>query len=251
MTFNFAMQAIDQVINSAGKSRYMSAGELNTSVVFRGPNGAAAGVAAQHSQCYGAWYSQVPGLKVLSPYDSEDCRGLMKAAIRDGNPVIFLENELMYGETFDVPDAVMDPDFLLPIGKAKIMREGKDVSIIAHSRAVGSALAAAETLAEAGISCEVLNLRSLRPLDRAAIIATVRKTGRLVTVEGGWAQSGIGAEVVSVVAEEGGWEMMEAPPVRVAGADIPTPYAAELEKVAFPGDDDVVKAVKKVMAGAM
>jgi pyruvate dehydrogenase E1 component beta subunit len=201
MTWNFSMQAIDHVVNSAAKTYYMSGGKINVPIVFRGPNGAAAGVAAQHSQCFAAWYSSVPGLKVLSPYDVEDARGLLKAAIRDQNPVVFLENELMYGQSFMVSDAVLDKDFVLPIGKAKIMREGKHVTITAFSRMVGVALQAADELAKDGIHAEVINLRTIRPLDRNAIIQSVKKTNHLVTVEEGWPTSGVGAEIAATVME--------------------------------------------------
>ncbi|GMP57509.1 hypothetical protein CsSME_00021573 [Camellia sinensis var. sinensis] len=198
MTFNFSMQAIDHVINSAAKSNYMSAGQINVPIVFRGPNGAAAGVGAQHSQCFAAWYGACPGLKVLAPYSSEDARGLLKAAIRDPDPVVFLENELLYGESFRISAEVLDSSFCLPIGKAKVEREGKDVTITTFSRMVGYAIEAAEILAKEGISAEVINLRSIRPLDRATINASVRKTSRLVTVEEGFPQHGIGAEIWSV-----------------------------------------------------
>lgn len=201
MTFNFAMQAIDQIINSAAKIHYMSAGDLKCPIVFRGPNGAAAGVAAQHSQCYASWYSNVPGLKVIAPYSAEDCRGLLKASIRDENPVIFLENELLYGKTFEKSEKIMDENFLLPIGEAKVEREGNQVSVITFSRQVGIALEAAEILEKEGISVEVINLRTLRPLDREAIIRSVTKTHRLVTVEEGWPQCGIGSEISMLVME--------------------------------------------------
>jgi pyruvate dehydrogenase E1 component beta subunit len=203
MTWNFAMQAIDQVINSAAKTRYMSAGQIGCPIVFRGPNGAAAGVAAQHSQCFAAWYSHVPGLKVLAPYDATDARGLMKAAIRDPDPVIFLENEILYGEAFPVDPAVLDRDFTLPIGQAAIARPGTDVSLVAFGTMVGFSLAAADALAAEGISAEVLNLRTLRPLDRGAIAATVRKTRRLVSVEEGWPQCGVGSEIIAAAGEGG------------------------------------------------
>lgn len=249
MTFNFSMQAIDQIVNSAAKTLYMSGGQINVPIVFRGPNGASAGVGAQHSQCFAAWYGSVPGLKVASPYDVEDARGLLKTAIRDDNPVVFLENELMYNVTFDdVPDSVMDPDFLLPFGKAKIMREGKDVTIVAHSRPVGFALQAAEILAKDGISAEVINLRSIRPLDRTTITESVKKTNRLVTVEGGWPTFGIGAEICAAVFESDAFEYLDAPVQRVSGADVPTPYADNLEQNAFPRIDDIVTAARAAMA---
>ncbi|KAL6601243.1 hypothetical protein ACP70R_044463 [Stipagrostis hirtigluma subsp. patula] len=244
MTFNFSMQAIDHIINSAAKSNYMSSGQISVPIVFRGPNGAAAGVGAQHSQCYAAWFAHVPGLKVLTPYSAEDARGLLKAAIRDPDPVIFLENELLYGESFPVSDEVLDSSFCLPIGKAKIEREGKDVTITAFSKMVGFALQAAEILSKEGISAEVINLRSIRPLDRAAINASVRKTNRLVTVEEGFPQHGIGAEICMSVVEES-FEYLDAPVERIAGADVPTAYAANLERMSFPQVDDIVRAAKR------
>ncbi|KAK1310922.1 hypothetical protein QJS10_CPA08g00448 [Acorus calamus] len=244
MTFNFSMQAIDHIINSAAKSNYMSAGQMNVPIVFRGPNGAAAGVGAQHSQCYAAWYASCPGLKVLSPYSSEDARGLLKAAIRDPDPVVFLENELLYGQSFPVSAEVLDSSFCLPIGKAKIEREGKDVTITAYSKMVGYALQAADILAKDGISAEVINLRSIRPLDRAAINASVRKTNRLVTVEEGFPQHGIGAEICASIVEES-FGYLDAPVERIAGADVPMPYAANLERLAVPQIEDIVRAVKR------
>nr|ABR17672.1 unknown [Picea sitchensis]ACN39859.1 unknown [Picea sitchensis] len=244
MTFNFAMQAIDQIINSAAKTYYMSAGQISVPIVFRGPNGAAAGVGAQHSQCYAAWYGSCPGLKVLTPYSAEDSRGLMKAAIRDPDPVIFLENELLYGESFPVSAECLDPSFCLPIGKAKIEREGKDVTITAFSKMVGYALQAAQELEKEGISAEVINLRSIRPLDRATINASVRKTSRLVTVEEGFPQHGIGAEICTSVVEES-FEYLDAPVERITGADIPMPYAANLERLAVPQVEDIIRASKR------
>lgn len=244
MTFNFAMQAIDQIINSAAKTNYMSAGQISVPIVFRGPNGAAAGVGAQHSQCYAAWYGSCPGLKVLTPYSAEDSRGLMKAAIRDPDPVIFLENELLYGESFPVSAECLDPSFCLPIGKAKIEREGKDVTITAFSKMVGYALQAAQELEKEGISAEVINLRSIRPLDRATINASVRKTSRLVTVEEGFPQHGIGAEICASVVEES-FEYLDAPVERITGADVPMPYAANLERLAVPQVEDIVHASKR------
>ncbi|KAJ4961576.1 hypothetical protein NE237_021486 [Protea cynaroides] len=244
MTFNFSMQAIDHIINSAAKSNYMSAGQISVPIVFRGPNGAAAGVGAQHSQCYAAWFGSCPGLKVLAPYTSEDARGLLKAAIRDPDPVVFLENELLYGESFPVSAEVLDSSFCLPIGKAKIEREGKDVTVTAFSKMVGYALQAAEILAKEGISAEVINLRSIRPLDRPTINASVRKTNRLVTVEEGFPQHGVGAEIcASVVMESFGY--LDAPVERIAGADVPMPYAANLERMAVPQVDDIVRAAKR------
>jgi len=244
MTFNFAMQAIDQIINSAAKTLYMSAGTISCPIVFRGPNGAAAGVGAQHSQCFGAWYSSCPGLKVLAPYDCEDARGLLKAAIRDPDPVIFLENELLYGNSYPVDDGILDVDFTLPIGKAKVMREGTDVSIVAFSKMVGYSLEAAEVLASKGISAEVINLRTLRPLDRETIAKSIIKTTRLVSVEEGWPQNGVGSEITAVANEEA-FDYLDAPVERVTGADIPTPYAANLEKSAFPTVDDIVTAAER------
>jgi pyruvate dehydrogenase E1 component beta subunit len=201
MTFNFSLQAIDHIINSAAKIHYMSNGDIGCPVVFRGLNGAAAGVAAQHSQCFAAWYSSVPGLKVIAPYSAEDCRGLLKAAIRDNNPVVFLENEIMYGKSFPKTNEIMNEDFILPIGKAKVEREGTDVSIVTFSRQVGNALEAAEILAKDGVSVEVINLRTLRPIDRDAIVKTVNKTHRLVVVEEGWPQCGIASEVCAITME--------------------------------------------------
>ncbi|GJL97042.1 MAG: pyruvate dehydrogenase complex E1 component subunit beta [Hyphobacterium sp.] len=242
MTFNFAMQAIDQIINSAAKTLYMSGGQMGSPMVFRGPNGAASRVAAQHSQDYSSWYAHVPGLKVIAPYDSADAKGLLKAAIRDPNPVIFLEHELMYGETFDVPDV---EDWILPIGKAKIRREGSDVTIVAHSRMVGFALQAAETLASEGIEAEVIDLRTLRPLDTDTVIESVKKTNRIVCAEEGWGQHGVGAEIAARVVAEA-FDYLDAPPVRVFQKDVPLPYAGILEKLSLPGPDDVVRAAKEV-----
>ena len=242
MTFNFSMQAIDQIINSAAKTLYMSGGQLGCQIVFRGPNGAASRVAAQHSQCYASWYAHCPGLKVLAPWNAADAKGLLRAAIRDPNPVIFLENEIMYGHTFECPT---DDDFILPIGKAKVEREGTDVTIVAFSIMVGMAMQAAEKLAEQGISAEVINLRSIRPLDTETIAASVRKTNRLVTLEEGWPFAGIGAEVAMQMVEAC-FDHLDAPPVRVHGLDIPMPYAANLEKLALPRLEQVVDAVKSV-----
>ncbi|XP_024362470.1 pyruvate dehydrogenase E1 component subunit beta-1, mitochondrial [Physcomitrium patens] len=245
MTFNFAMQAIDHLINSAAKTNYMSGGTINVPIVFRGPNGAAAGVAAQHSQCFAAWYGQVPGLKVLVPYDAEDARGLMKAAIRDPDPVVFLENELLYGESFPVSKEVLDPSFTLPIGKAKIMREGSDLTIVTFSKMVGYALKAADELAKEGISVEVVNLRSIRPLDRETINASVRKTSRLLCLEEGWPQHGVCAEICASVVEES-FYYLDAPVERICGADVPMPYAANLERLAVPQIDDVIRAARRI-----
>ena len=244
MTFNFAMQAIDHIINSAAKTLYMSGGQIRAGIVFRGPNGAASRVGAQHSQDYSAWYAQIPGLKVIAPYDAADAKGLMKAAIRDPNPVVFLEHEMMYGLEFDVPEV---EDWVLPIGKAKVRREGTDVTITAHSRMVGFALQAAEQLAGEGISCEVVDLRTLRPLDHETIVESVRKTSRLVSAEEGWGPMGVGAEVVARVIEHA-FDYLDAPPLRVHQEDVPLPYAANLEALSLPGVDKVIAAVKQVMA---
>lgn len=246
MTFNFSMQAIDQIVNSAAKTHYMSGGKAQCPIVFRGPNGPAMAVGAQHSQCFAAWFASVPGLIVLSPYDAVDARGLLKAAIRDPNPVIFLENELMYGTGFEVADEVLSPDFVLPLGKAHIAREGTDVTIVAHSKAVGTSLAAAKLLEAEGISCEVINLRTLRPLDRDTILESVKKTGRLISVEEGWPQCGIGAEIVAMACEEETFDYLDAPPVRVTGADIPMPYAKSLEEACVPKEHHVVTVAKRV-----
>ncbi|PPQ25879.1 pyruvate dehydrogenase complex E1 component subunit beta [Rhodopila globiformis] len=243
MTFNFAMQAMDQIINSAAKTLYMSGGQMGCPIVFRGPNGAASRVAAQHSQCYASWYAHVPGLKVVAPWSSADAKGLLRAAIRDPNPVIVLENEILYGHTFDCP---VDDDFIVPIGKAKIERAGSHVTLVAFSIMVGVAMKAAETLAEQGIEAEVINLRSLRPLDTAAIVASVKKTNRLVTVEEGWPYAGIGAEIAMQVIEHA-FDWLDAPPVRVHGIDVPLPYAANLEKLALPQPEWVIDAVKKII----
>jgi pyruvate dehydrogenase E1 component beta subunit len=244
MTWNFGMQAIDHIINSAAKTLYMSGGQIRAPIVFRGPNGAASRVGAQHSQDYSAWYAQVPGLKVIAPYDAADAKGLLKAAIRDPNPVVFLEHEMMYGLEFDVPDV---EDWVLPIGKAKVRREGADVTITAHSRMVGFALAAAEKLAEEGIEAEVIDLRTLRPLDHETIVESVKKTNRLVSAEEGWGPMGVGAEVVARVIEHA-FDYLDAPPLRVHQEDVPLPYAANLEALSLPGVDKIIKAVKAVTA---
>ncbi|HEV7547231.1 MAG TPA: pyruvate dehydrogenase complex E1 component subunit beta, partial [Reyranella sp.] len=228
MTFNFAMQAMDQIINSASKTHYMSGGQMTCPIVFRGPNGAAARVAAQHSQCYASWYAHCPGMRVLAPWSAADAKGLLKAAIRDPNPVIFLENEILYGQSFDVPE---DPDFILPIGKAKIERPGKDVTITAFSIMVGKALHAAEELAKLGIDAEVINLRSLRPFDTETIVNSVKKTNRLVSVEEGWPFAGIGSELAAQMMEHA-FDWLDAPVKRVHGVDVPLPYAANLERMA-------------------
>ncbi|MBE0531630.1 MAG: pyruvate dehydrogenase complex E1 component subunit beta [Rhodospirillales bacterium] len=242
MTFNFAMQAMDQIINSAAKTLYMSGGQMGCPIVFRGPNGAAARVAAQHSQCFGSWFAHIPGLKVLVPYSGADAKGLLKAAIRDPNPVIFLENEILYGRTFEVP---IDPDFVLPIGRAKIERSGKDVTLVTFSLMVETALKAAEALAEEGIDAEVINLRSLRPLDTETIVASVKKTNRIVSIEEGWPTAGIGSEIAALMMEHA-FDYLDAPVVRVAGADVPMPYAANLEKLALPQVETIIEAAKAV-----
>ena len=243
MTFNFSMQAIDHILNSAAKTLYMSGGQMGCPIVFRGPNGAAARVAAQHSQCYASWYAHCPGLKVVAPWSAADARGLLRAAIRDPNPVIFLENEILYGQSFECPTA---DDFILPIGRAKVERAGTDVTLVGFSISVSLAMQAAEKLAEMGISAEVINLRSLRPLDTETIVNSVKKTNRLVTVEEGWPFAGIGAEVVMQIVEHA-FDHLDAPPVRVHGADVPMPYAANLEKLALPQADHVVDAAKRVL----
>jgi pyruvate dehydrogenase E1 component beta subunit len=242
MTFNFAMQAIDQIINSASKTRYMSGGQMGCPIVFRGPNGIAARVAAQHSQCYASWYAHCPGLKVVAPFTGADHKGLLKSAIRDPNPVVFLEHELVYGESFAVPD---DPDFLVPIGKARIARAGEQVTITAFSRMVKLALQAAEELEKAGISAEVVDLRTLRPFDAETVAASVKKTNRIVTVEEGWPFAGIGAEVAAMIMEEC-FDWLDAPVKRVAGKDVPLPYAANLEHLAVPQVEDIVGAAREV-----
>eukprot|EP00803_Ostreobium_quekettii_P003573 evm.model.scf_1318.5 EVM.evm.TU.scf_1318.5 scf_1318:31106-35775(-) len=244
MTWNFSMQAIDHIINSAAKTLYMSAGQISCPIVFRGPNGAAAGVAAQHSQCFAAWYSHVPGLKVLAPYDVEDARGLLKAAIRDPDPVVFLENEILYGMPFPVAKEVLDKDFVLPLNKAKVMKEGNDVTLVAFGKMVGYLLEAADILSKEGISCEVVNLRSLRPLDTETIAASVRKTHRLISVEEGWPHCGIGSEICAFAMEHL-FDELDAPVERVTGADVPMPYAGNLERLALPQVEDVVKTIKK------
>ena len=242
MTFNFAMQAIDQLINSAAKTLYMSGGQMGCQIVFRGPNGAAARVAAQHSQDYSSWYSHIPGLKVISPSTAADAKGLLKAAIRDKNPVIFLENEILYGHSSPVPKL---DDFVLPIGKAKIAREGKDVTIVSWSMGMSYALKAAEELAADGIEAEVIDLRTIRPMDTETIVESVKKTGRCVTVEEGWAQSGVGAEIAARLMEHA-FDYLDAPVARVTGKDVPMPYAANLEKLALPSAAEVVEAAKAV-----
>ncbi|GAB3131648.1 pyruvate dehydrogenase complex E1 component subunit beta [Novispirillum itersonii] len=242
MTFNFSMQAIDHVINSAAKTLYMAGGKMGCPIVFRGPNGAAARVAAQHSQCYASWYAHCPGLKVLAPWSAADAKGLLKAAIRDPNPVVFLENEMLYGQSFDVPD---DPDFVLPIGKAKIERAGKDVTIVTYSRMVGTSLEAADLLAAEGIDAEVINLRSIRPLDVPTILASVKKTNRCISVEEGWPYAGIGSEISAVVTESA-FDYLDAPVRRVTGIDVPMPYAVNLEKMVLPDAKRIADAAKAV-----
>jgi pyruvate dehydrogenase E1 component beta subunit len=242
MTMNFAMQAIDHIINSAGKVHYMSGGQISAPIVFRGPNGAASRVGAQHSHDYSSWYANVPGLKVIAPYDAADAKGLLKAAIRDPNPVIFLEHELLYGIEFDVPEG---DDHIVPIGKAAVKREGSDITITAHSRMVGYALKAAEELAELGISAEVVDLRTLRPLDTETVIQSVKKTSRLVTAEEGWGPMGVGAEIIAVVVDQA-FDWLDAPPKRVHQKDTPLPYAANLEALSLPNVADIVAACRAV-----
>jgi len=242
MTFNFAMQAIDQIVNSAAKTLYMSGGQMGCPMVFRGPNGAASRVAAQHSQCYASWYAHIPGLIVVSPFSAADAKGLLKAAIRDPNPVIFLENEILYGQRGAVP---VDPDYTAPLGRARVLRPGRDVTIAAFSRMCAVALEAAETLAGEGIDAEVLDLRTLRPLDRAAIAASIRKTNRIVAVEEGWPVAGIGSEIAAVAMEEA-FDWLDAPVVRVTGEDVPMPYAANLEALALPDAARIAAAARTV-----
>ena len=242
MTWNFAMQAIDHIVNSAAKTLYMSGGQMHCPIVFRGPNGAAARVAAQHSQDFSAWYARVPGLKVIAPYTAADAKGLLKAAIRDPSPVIFLENEILYGQSFDVPKL---DDFVLPIGKARVAREGSDVTIVSYSRGMAYALDAAKRLAEEGIEAEVIDLRTLRPLDLETVVASVKKTNRIVTVEEGWPICSVGSEICARVALEA-FDDLDAPPMKITGADVPMPYAANLEKLALPSVEQVVAAAKAV-----
>jgi pyruvate dehydrogenase E1 component beta subunit len=246
MTFNFSLQAIDQIVNSAAKGLYMSGGQMHCPIVFRGPNGASAGVGAQHSQCLAPWFASVPGLLVCSPYSATDARGMLKAAIRDPNPVVMLEHELMYGETFEVNDADMNPDFLIPFGKAKIEREGTDITMVAFSRAVGICLKAAEQLAAEGINAEVINLRSLRPLDRETIIKSVKKTNRILTCDESWPHCNIGAEIAATIMESDAFDYLDAPLERVSCADVPTPYAQPLEAASQPQVADVIAVAKRV-----
>lgn len=244
MTWNFSLQAIDHIVNSCAKAHYMSAGDLKCPIVFRGINGVSAGVAAQHSQCFGSWYSSVPGLKVVVPWNVEDLRGLLKASIRDNDPVVFLENEMMYGVSFDTPEHVFDKDFLLPLNQAKVEREGTDVTITAFSKMVGFSLQAAEILQrDHGINAEVLNLRVLRPLDRNAIIKSVKKTNRIVSVEEGWPQCGIGAEIAASIMETDAFDYLDAPLERITGADIPMPYSITIERLSVPQVDNIVNGV--------
>ncbi len=242
MTFNFAMQAMDHIINSAAKTLYMSGGQMGCPIVFRGPNGAAARVAAQHSQCYASWYAHCPGLKVVSPWSAADAKGLLKSAIRDPNPVIFLENEILYGDSSEVPE---DPDWIVPIGKAKVLRSGNDVTLVAHSIMVGKAMEAAEALAAEGVDAEVIDLRSIRPLDIETIIESVKKTNRIVSCEEGWAYSGIGSEIAAQLMEQA-FDWLDAPVARVTAKDVPLPYAANLEALALPQTADIVSAAKSV-----
>ena len=242
MTFNFSMQAIDQIINSAAKTLYMSGGQMGCPIVFRGPNGAASRVAAQHSQCFASWYSHVPGLKVVSPWSSEDAKGLLKSAIRDPNPIVFLENEVMYGQSFDCP---ISNEFTLPIGKAKVEKNGSDITIVAFSIMVGKALEAANELEKNGINVEVINLRTLRPLDLETIINSVKKTNRLITCEVGFGYSGIGAEISSLI-QENAFDWLDAPVLRVHGKDVPMPYAENLEKLALPQTSDIINKAKQI-----
>lgn len=245
MTMNFSMQAIDQVINSAAKQYYMSAGNIACPIVFRGPNGNAAGTSAQHSQCFAAWYSQCPGLKVVAPYSAEDAKGLMKAAIRDPNPVVVLEHELLYGTAFPMSDEAQSKDWVIPFGKAKIEKEGTDVTIIAFSKMVGLAIEAAEAMALKGVSVEVVNLLSIRPLDRETIINSAKKTGRVVSIETGWPQCGIGSEIAAILMESDAFNYLDAPFERITGADIPMPYATDLENAALPQLEDVLAVIER------
>jgi len=246
MTFNFSMQAIDQVVNSAAKQLYMTAGDIACPIVFRGPNGAAAAVAAQHSQCFAAWYGSVPGLKVVVPWSSADCKGLLKAAIRDPNPVVVLENEMLYGVEFDMTDEEMRDDYVVPIGKAKIEKQGNDVTVICFSRMVSIALEAADALAAEGIDAEIINLRTIRPIDRETIIQSTIKTGRVVTVEEGWPTHGVGSEICALIMETEAFDFLDHPVERVTGADIPMPYAVNLEIAAKPQTENIISACKRV-----
>lgn len=248
MTFNFAMQSIDHIINSAAKTLYMSGGTQPCNITFRGPNGAAAGVAAQHSQCYAAWYGSIPGLKVVSPYSAADYRGLLKAAIRDPNPTVFLENEIAYGESFEVTEEEMLVDYVIPFGKAKVERAGLDLTLVSHTRSVKHCLDAAEVLkSKYGVNAEVLNLRSIKPMDVPAIVESVKKTGHLVTVEAGFPAFGVGSEICAQIMELEAFDYLDAPVERVTGCEVPTPYAKELEDFAFPDAEVVVRASRKVL----
>jgi len=247
MTFNFSLQAIDHIVNSAAKTHYMAGGRQPVPIVFRGPNGPALAVAAQHSQCFGAWYMSVPGLKVVAPWNTTDARGLLKAAIRDDNPVVCLENELMYNEVFRVTNEVLSPDFVLPIGKAHIERPGQHITIVSFSRPLGFCLQAADKLKEQGIEAEVINLRTLRPLDRDTILDSVKKTGHLLTVEQGWPTCGVGAEILAMVSEEDTFDYLDAPPLRITGADVPMPYAPTLEAACSPQVQNIVDATTRML----
>ncbi len=242
MTFNFSMQAMDQIINSAAKTLYMSGGQMGCPIVFRGPNGAASRVGAQHSQCFASWFAHCPGLKVVAPYSAADAKGLLKSAIRDPNPIIFLEHELLYGRSFEVPE---DEDHIVPLGKAAVVRSGKDVTIIAFSFTVGQALLAAEQLAAEGIDAEVIDLRTIRPLDQETILNSVKKTNRLISVEEGWPFAGIGSEICTLVCENA-FDYLDAQPIRIAAEDVPLPYAANLEKLALPSIEKIIHAAKTV-----
>lgn len=247
MTFNFAMQAIDQIINSAAKTHYMSGGIQPCNITFRGPNGFAAGVAAQHSQDYSAWYGSIPGLKVVTPWSAEDAKGLLKAAIRDPNPVVVLENELLYGQSFPMSEEAQKSDFVIPFGKAKVERQGKDLTIITLSRCVGQSLVAAENLKKKyGVEVEVINLRSIKPLDVEAIVKSVKKTGRLLAVESGFPSYGVGSEILALTMEYA-FDYLEAPAQRITGAEVPTPYAKELEDMSFPNEDLIEAFAKKML----
>uniref|UniRef100_A0A0N4ZDH6 Pyruvate dehydrogenase E1 component subunit beta n=1 Tax=Parastrongyloides trichosuri TaxID=131310 RepID=A0A0N4ZDH6_PARTI len=247
MTWNFSLQAVDHILNSAAKTFYMSSGRFHVPIVFRGPNGAAAGVAAQHSQDFSSWFAHCPGLKVLTPYDSEDAKGLLKAAIRDDNPVVFLENEIMYGVPFEMSDEAMSSDFVLPIGKAHIVKQGQHVTLVAFSRGVEFAIKASEELAKDGIEAEIINLRSLRPLDIDTIKESVKKTNRLVTIECGWPVCGIGSEIAAQICESEAFDYLDGPIARVTGVDVPMPYTLSLEEAALPQTTDIVSTVKRVL----
>lgn len=249
MTMNFAMQSIDQIINSAGKTYYMSGGKLPVSCVFRGPNGAAAGVAAQHSQDYATWYGAIPGLKVVSPYSSEDAKGLLKSAIRDPNPVVVLENELLYGQSFPMSEEALSPDFTIPIGKAQVLREGKDMTIISHTRNLNFALEAADAVKEKyGLDVEIINLRSIKPLDLETIFKSIIKTGHAITVEAGFPAFSVGSEICAQVMESEAFDYLDAPIERITGCEVPTPYAKTLEDFAFPDTPTVIRGIEKVMS---